>query len=150
MWLETDVTVLDTFGRLLARVRRASDGLDVTREQLRRGRAVLYVIWPNVARFEEYRAAQIAAQRSGLGIWQPGRPLAELPFAYRRRKGGEALSRPVADWFTGYYVAPADFAAVPVNNRLFFSSVAEAESAGFRPCPRDATRYLASCFGPAG
>lgn len=147
--LETGPTILDTYGRLLAHVRRTADGLDANEEQLRRGRAVLYVIWPNVAHFEEYRAAQVAAQRDGLGIWQPGHRLAELPFEYRRRKGGEPLSRPVGDWFTRSYVPAADVAAVPVNNRVFFSSTREAESAGFLPCPRDASGYAASCFGPA-
>lgn len=145
--LETAATVLDSYGRLLAHVKRTSDGLDVNREQLRRGRVVLYVLWPNVAHFDEYRAAQVSARREGLGVWSPGHPLSELPFAYRQR--GETSTRPVGDWLTRYYVAAAGLEAVPVSNRVFFSNAAEAEGAGFRPCPQDASGYLPTCFGPA-
>jgi endonuclease YncB( thermonuclease family) len=148
--LETDTTATDTFGRLLAHVTRGADGVAVNRELLRRGRVSLYVIWPNTARFEEYRAAHLAAQRDGLGIWQPGRALVELPFEYRRRQDRSELSRPVGDFFTRFYVPPASFGAVPSGNRIFFSSTPEADSAGFRPCPSDAGSFSASCFGPQG
>ena len=148
--LETDTTPTDTFGRLLAHVSRAADGVAVNRELLRRGRVSLYVIWPNTARFEEYRAAHLAAQREGLGIWQPGRSLSELPFEYRRRQDRSELSRPVGDFFTRFYVPPASFAAVPSGNRVFFSNAPEADSAGFRPCPSDGGSFSASCFGPQG
>ena len=148
--LDTDTTPTDTFRRLLAHVSRAGDAVAVNRELLRRGRVSLYVIWPNTARFEEYRTAQAAAQREGLGIWQPGRSLAELPFEYRRRQEGTSLSRPVGDFFTRFYVPPASFGAVPSGNRVFFSSTQEADSAGFRPCPSDGGSYSASCFGPQG
>lgn len=147
--LETDVTALDTFGRLLAHVSRASDGLVANRELLRRGRVSLYVIWPNTARFEEYRAAQGQARRDGLGIWQPSRALAELPFEYRRRQEGAVSTRPVGDYFTRFYVPPAAYGEVPVGNRVYFSASAEADSAGFRPCP-GASPFDASCFSPEG
>ena len=148
--LEIDTTPTDTFGRLLAHVARAADAVAVNRELLRRGRVNLYVIWPNTARFEEYRAAQAAARSQGLGIWQPGRSLAELPFEFRRRQDRTGLTRPVGDFFTRFYVPPASFAAVPVGNRVFFSSTPEADSAGFRPCPADGGSFSASCFGPQG
>jgi endonuclease YncB( thermonuclease family) len=148
--LETDTTPLDSFGRLLAHVVRVADGQVVNRELLRRGRVSLYVIWPNTARFEEYRAAQLAAVRDGLGIWQPGRTLQELPFEYRRRQEASALTRPVGDYFTRFYVPAASFASVPAANRVFFSSTAEADSAGFRPCPLAGGDFPPTCFGPPG
>ncbi len=148
--LETDTTPTDTFGRLLAHVSRTADGIAVNRELLRRGRVSLYVIWPNTARFEEYRAAHLAAEREGLGIWQPGRSLAELPFEFRRRQEGSAPTRPVGDFFTRFYVPAVSFGAVPSGNRVFFSSTPEADSAGFRPCPSDGGSFAASCFGPPG
>ncbi len=148
--LETDTTSTDAFGRLLAHVSRATDGMAVNRELLRRGRVSLYVIWPNTARFEEYRAAHLAAERDGLGIWQPGRSLAELPFEFRRRQEGSPPTRPVGDFFTRFYVPARSFAAVPSGNRVFFSSTPEADSAGFRPCPAEGGSFSATCFGPQG
>ena len=76
----------------------ANDGLDINREQLRLGQAVLFVIWPNVGRFEDYRAAEIEAQTAGRGIWNTSAPLTELPFEYRLRIDGGAPFRPVGDY----------------------------------------------------
>lgn len=144
--METDQTRLDAFGRLLAHAAR-TDGLNLNREQLRAGHAVLFVIWPNLSRFEEYRAAQIEAQSNERGIWDPARPLEEMPFEYRLRIDGDAPFRPVGDFFTRHYVEPADYGRVHVNNRVFFNSRSDAAAAGYQPCPREETGdYAAQCF----
>ena len=146
--METDETRLDAFGRLLAHATR-SDGVNLNREQLRAGHAVVFVIWPNMSRFEEYRAAQIEAQSNQRGIWDPARPLDEMPFEYRLRIDRDAPFRPVGDFFTRQYVEPADYRRVHVNNRVFFNNTSAAAAAGYRPCPRDAAGdYADQCFAP--
>jgi endonuclease YncB( thermonuclease family) len=144
--IETDRVTADGFGRLLGHAGRR-DGLNLNREQLRAGHAVVFVIWPNMNRFEDYRAAQIEAQSNRRGIWDPARPLTELPFEYRLRIDGDAPFRPVGDFFTRQYVEPADYRRVHVNNRVFFNSRADASAAGYQPCPRVAGGdYAPECF----
>jgi endonuclease YncB( thermonuclease family) len=144
--VETDQERTDAFGRVLGHAIRA-DGLNANREQLRLGHAVLYVIWPNVAHFTDYRTAQIEAQGSGRGIWSAASPLRELPFEFRLRADGGAPFRPVGDFFTRSYVEPGDYRRVHVNNRVFFNSRSDADAAGYRLCARDAAgAYSAACF----
>ena len=143
--LETEQTRIDPFGRLLGHAIRR-DSLNVNKELLRVGQAVLFVIWPNVGRFEEYRAAEIEAQAAGRGIWNPAGPLAELPFEYRLRVDGDSPFRPVGDYFTRRYVDPADYRRVDVNNRVFFNTTGDAATAGYQACPRVDGNYSASCF----
>ena len=146
--IETDEERTDAFARVLGHAIRA-DGMNVNREQLRLGHAVLFVIWPNVALFSEYRSAQIEAQASGRGVWSGDAPLPEQPFEFRLRQDGAVAFRPVADFFTRSYVQPADYRLVHVNNRVFFNSPAAADGAGYRACPRDAAGvYSSSCFSP--
>ncbi len=145
--LTTDREAQDTFGRALAHVTRTADGINVNREQIRNGHAVLYVLWPNTANFLEYRAAQIAAQDAGAGIWNPASPLRELPFEYRLRSGNRPPNQWVGDFLTRFYVEPAQYRRVHVNNRVFFSNSAEAFSAGFQSCPQQNGEYSPACFG---
>ena len=147
--IETDQTRLDAFDRLLGHAIRR-DGVNVNVEQVRRGHAVMYVIWPNLQRFTEYRDAQIEARAARRGIWDPASPLRELPFEYRLRIDGDAPFRPVGDFFTHMFVEAADYARVDVNNRVFFNSRSDASAAGYTACPRDtAGTYSSTCFGPA-
>ena len=144
--IETDQTRFDSFGRVLGHAIRR-DAVNLNYEQLRAGHAVTFVIWPNMSRFAEYRAAQIEAQSNHRGIWDPARPLAELPFEYRLRTDGDAPFRPAGDAFTRQYVEPADYRRVHVNNRVFFNTRADAAAAGYQPCPRNsAGDYAAQCF----
>ena len=143
--IETEEQRIDPFDRLLGHAIRG-DGLDINKEQLRLGQGVLFVIWPNTGRFEEYRAAEIEAQIAGRGIWNPAAPLTELPFEYRLRIDGGAPFRPVGDYFTRRYVEPADYTRVDVNNRVFFNSAADAATAGYQACLRSNGDYSASCF----
>lgn len=146
--IETDQTRVDSFGRVLGHAIRR-DGVNLNREQLRSGHAVIFAIWPNLSRFAEYRAAQIEAQASLRGIWDPARTLPELPYEYRLRADGDVPFRPVGDFFTRQYVEPADYRRVHVNNRVFFNTRADAASAGYQPCLRNAVGdYTAQCFAP--
>lgn len=145
--LTIDREAQDSFGRALAHVARSSDSVNVNREQLRNGHAALYVLWPNTASFAEYRAAQIAAQDAGAGIWNPLRALREMPFEYRLRSGNRSPNQWVGDFLTRFYVEPASYRLVHVNNRVFFSNSAEATSAGFTLCPQQSGAYSAACFG---
>jgi endonuclease YncB( thermonuclease family) len=144
--IETDQERTDSFGRVLGHAVRA-DGVNTNREQLRLGQAVLYVIWPNMNHFTEYRGAQIEAQAGSRGVWGAAAPLRELPFEYRLRQDRSSPFRPVGDFFTRSYVEPGDYRQVHVNNRVFFNSRADAEAAGYRACVRDGTgTYSAACF----
>jgi endonuclease YncB( thermonuclease family) len=147
--IETEEMLIDPFGRILGHAIR-SDGLDLNREQLRLGQGVLLVIWPNVGRFEDYRAAEIEAQDQGRGIWNPALPLTELPFEYRLRIDGGTPFRWVGDFFTRRYVDPRDYRRVHVNNRIFFNTTTDAASAGYLACARNGTGgdYEQSCFSP--
>jgi endonuclease YncB( thermonuclease family) len=147
--VHTDVEETDIYGRVLGRVIRDADALDANREQLRRGHAVTYVIWPNQARFESNRSAQIEAQQNGRGIWDPASPLTELPFVYRLRQSGKTPSIPVGDWYTRYYVDGGDWEQVHVNNRIFFWNTTDAAAAGYTACPRTSSgEYASFCFSP--
>jgi endonuclease YncB( thermonuclease family) len=144
--IETDQERTDSFGRVLGHAIR-TDGVNANREQLRLGHAVLYVIWPNVAHFAEYRSAQIQAQAAALGIWSTTSPLRELPFEYRLRQDRASPFRPVGDFFTRSYVEAVDYRQVHVNNRVFFNTRTDAEAAGYRACARDAGgAYSSACF----
>ena len=143
--IETEQMLIDPFDRLLGHAIR-SDGLDLNREQLRLGQGVLFVIWPNVGRFEDYRAAEIEAQDQRRGVWNPSLPLTELPFEYRLRIDGGTPFRWVGDFFTRRYVDPSDYRQVHVNNRVFFNNTTDAGSGGYLPCPRNSAGYEPSCF----
>lgn len=67
--LERDKEARDRFGRLLAYVTRASDGMSIEVELLRDGFASHLVIAPNTTHTSEYAALAAAAQRDGKGLW---------------------------------------------------------------------------------
>src|SRR5262245_60091701 len=67
--LVPDVEARDRYGRMLAYVYRASDGLFVNAELARRGYAKPLTIPPNVAHAAELRRAAAAARRDGRGLW---------------------------------------------------------------------------------
>lgn len=145
--LALDRETMDSFGRILAYVIRQSDSLDVNREQLRLGHAVTYTLWPNVARIDAYRSAQIEAQDQERAVWNPARLLRQLPFEYRL--GGARATRPAGDFRSRFFVDAQTYPMVPVNNRVFFSNDVEALGAGYTACPRDSSgMYSASCFAP--
>lgn len=67
--LEEDVEARDRYGRLLAYVVRASDGLFVNLELARTGYAGLLTYPPNVAHTDEFVVAVAAARGAGVGLW---------------------------------------------------------------------------------
>lgn len=67
--LERDVVGRDDYGRLLAYVYRASDGIFVNYEIVRQGYAQPLTIPPNVAHAELMVEAARAAERDDVGLW---------------------------------------------------------------------------------
>lgn len=67
--LERDVEARDRYGRLLAYVYRARDGLFVNLALVREGFAEPYTFPPNVAHVEEFVAAAREAREAGRGLW---------------------------------------------------------------------------------
>ena len=64
-----DVERRDRFGRLLAYVYRARDGLFVNAELVRRGYATAVTFPPNVAHERDFRRLARRARMSGRGLW---------------------------------------------------------------------------------
>jgi micrococcal nuclease len=64
-----DAEARDRYGRTLAYVYRASDGMFVNAELVRRGYAKPLTIPPNVAHAVELRRLASAAHRAGRGLW---------------------------------------------------------------------------------
>ena len=67
--LERDVVGRDDYGRLLAYVYRAEDGLLVNEALLREGYAQPLTIAPNGALAERFVDAAVAAEAAGVGLW---------------------------------------------------------------------------------
>jgi micrococcal nuclease len=67
--LVPDAEARDRYGRLLAYVYRASDGLFVNEELVRRGYARPLTIPPNVAHEGEIARLATAARHAGRGLW---------------------------------------------------------------------------------
>jgi micrococcal nuclease len=68
--LERDVEQRDRYGRLLAYVYRASDGLFVNLTLAREGYAVPYTFPPNVAHARDFVAAADTARTQARGLWR--------------------------------------------------------------------------------
>jgi micrococcal nuclease len=64
-----DVEERDPYGRLLAYVYRARDGLFVNAELVRRGYATVATFPPNVAHERDFRRLARRARMSGRGLW---------------------------------------------------------------------------------
>jgi micrococcal nuclease len=67
--LERDLEARDRYGRLLAYVYRAGDGLFVNHDLVAGGYAEAMPYPPNTARESDFDAAQTAAQQGGAGLW---------------------------------------------------------------------------------
>ena len=67
--LVLDAEHRDRYGRLLAYVYRARDGLFVNAVLVRRGYAQPLTIPPNVAHAAEFRRLAAAARHAGRGLW---------------------------------------------------------------------------------
>lgn len=132
----------DDYGRLLAQIIRKQDQLNVNLEMVKSGYASTYFIWPiDEEDYSLYSQAVKEAYDAGLGIWNPDDPLQELPFVFRAREQGKGLTRYVGNHSTKVYVDPTEWESVPVEERVFFASPSEAESAGYS---RDASAPVTS------
>jgi len=67
--LERDVVGRDDYGRLLAYVYRADDGMLVNEELIRQGYARPLRIEPNGVLADHFVAAAVAAEAAGVGLW---------------------------------------------------------------------------------
>ena len=67
--LDQDVEARDRYGRLLAYVHRASDGLFVNLELARAGYASVLTYPPNVAHVDDFVSAVAAARAARVGLW---------------------------------------------------------------------------------
>ncbi len=67
--LEFDVDRHDRYGRPLAYVWRADDGLHVNLAMVRDGYAQAYTVPPNVRHSDQFVAAQREAREAGRGLW---------------------------------------------------------------------------------
>jgi micrococcal nuclease len=67
--LERDIIGRDHFGRLLAHVHRASDGLSVNHALVRQGYASVLIVPPNTAHADTLLEAAVSAHADGLGVW---------------------------------------------------------------------------------
>ncbi|MCC2251273.1 5'-nucleotidase C-terminal domain-containing protein [Virgibacillus sp. AGTR] len=127
-------TPTDDYGRLLAEVIRKEDGMNINLEMVEQGFASTYFIAPfNEEVYPEYQAAVKDAKDNGLGIWNPEKPLLELPFVFRANDDQKGFQRYVGNSDTKEYVVPDNWADVPVEKRVFFASPEEAESYGYTP-----------------
>jgi 2',3'-cyclic-nucleotide 2'-phosphodiesterase / 3'-nucleotidase / 5'-nucleotidase len=129
----------DKYGRTLGQV--VSKGLNLNLELVRRGIAVSYAICPanqcNGASVQEQQVEEFAqacreAQAQGLGIFDPRKPLTEMPFEFRLRIQKRTADKFVGNLKTREYLAPARYSEVPVCDRIFFLSEADAQSLGYK------------------
>lgn len=67
--LELDVEERDRYGRLLAYVRRASDGAFLNAQLVERGYAQVLTVPPNVRYADRFLALQRRARERGAGLW---------------------------------------------------------------------------------
>jgi micrococcal nuclease len=89
--VETDVQPRDRYGRLLGYVYVGN--VFVNEAIVRAGHGMLLTYPPNVAHVDTFRAAQTAAQNSGVGIWNRANPLMQSPQEYRRNGRGFGAGR---------------------------------------------------------
>lgn len=129
----------DKYGRTLGQF--VFKGLNVNLELVRRGAAVSYAICPagqcteaavQEQRIEEFAQACREAQAQGLGMFDPRLPLEEMPFAFRLRIQKRNPDKWVGDLKTRQYVSPEKFKEIPICDRIFFLSEADAQNLGFK------------------
>jgi endonuclease YncB( thermonuclease family) len=128
----------DKYGRVLGKLIN-SKNIDLNLEMVKSGWGVMYFICAkgcnltklNEMKIPEYRSACNFAYAKGLGVFNPKKPIPELPFEFRARIQKKGFSRFVANMKTKKYYEPNDYKKVPVCDRLFFDSVEDAQKLGF-------------------
>lgn len=150
--VETDVQPRDKYGRLLGYLYVGNTFVNL--EMVRNGFAMLYTYPPNVAHTDEFVKAQKEAREKGLNIWNPKDGLSQTPYEFRHKgrkpseKTGQSGLRAKKTSnvpTTGaiivnrkshkFHRADCRFATgIAEENRIGFSSAAEAKAAGYIPC----------------
>ncbi|WP_100012293.1 5'-nucleotidase C-terminal domain-containing protein [Lentibacillus sediminis] len=138
IYLKVGEEPTDDYGRILAEVIRKDDDLNVNLEMVKQGYASTYFLAPiDEEAYPAYQQAVREAKDAELGIWNPENPLMELPFAFRANDDEKGFLRYVGNSDTMEYVVPDEWAEVPVDKRIFFTSAEEAESYGFVPAEEE-------------
>lgn len=130
---------LDKYGRVLGRV--YSGERDINLKMVQLGWASPYFICsgPTCDRqfferesVEEYFAACERAREEGRGIYDPDRPLKEMPFEFRLRVQRRKHRRYVGQYSTGKLYTPSEYKRVDLCDRIFFDKEEDARRLGFR------------------
>ncbi len=124
----------DQYGRLLAIVIEKKE--NINKELIAKGMAVPYFIYPNLENFEEYGKTVVKAKECGKGLWNPDRPIDELPYEFRFNKRG-GPNKFVGNYQTKEYVEPEKWESVAIENRVFFLKENHAKQAGYSKKTQD-------------
>lgn len=128
----------DKYGRTLGHI--LLNGRNVNIEQVARGQAVTYIICDrgqcSQEKLEQLHSNELvaacrSAQKAGLGVFDPSRPLQEMPFEFRLRMQNRVADKFVGNLATKEYYSPARYKEVPVCDRIFFMTEADAKSLGY-------------------
>ncbi len=129
----------DKYGRTLGQV--VIKGTNLNLEMVKRGAAVSYAICPagdcteasvREQQAYEFQEACQYAQDNGLGIFDPRKPLKEMPFEFRIRMQKRQPDKFVGNLKTSEFVTPERYKEIPVCDRIFFLSEADAQSLGYK------------------
>lgn len=130
---------LDKYGRTLGRIIRGRS--DINLAMVRSGWAYPYIICQGpectpeffkVERVALYLKACAEARANGRGVFNPQKPLMELPLEFRMRIQGRKPEKFVGDFVTKALYAPEEYKKVDVCRAIFFMSAADARRAGYR------------------
>jgi len=129
----------DKYGRTLGHI--VLNGLNANIEQVRQGQAVSYIIceaggcskqYLDDLHVEEITTACRSAQKAGLGIFNPSKPLTEMPFEFRLKHQHRKADKFIGSLTTREYVAPGRHSEIPVCDRIFFLNEQDAKASGFQ------------------
>ena len=129
----------DKYGRTLGQV--VVKGMNLNLEMVKRGAAVSYAICPagdcteasvREQQAYEFQEACQYAKDKGLGIFDARKPLKEMPFEFRIRMQKRQPDKFVGNLKTSQYVTPERYNEIPVCDRIFFLSEADAQSLGYK------------------
>jgi len=134
---------LDKYGRTLGRL--IAKGKDINLKMVEIGWAIPYIICEGPSCNKDYFVSEnvqayidacFNAEEEGLGIFNPKKPLKEMPFEFRLRMQNRKPDKYVGDWETKELYRPADYEEVETCNRIFFKRILDAKKAGFKPAFR--------------
>lgn len=130
---------LDKYGRTLGQV--VIKGVSLNLEMVKHGAAISYAICPagncseasvREQQAYEFQEACQEAKDKGLGLFDPHKPLKEMPFEFRIRMQKRTPDKFVGSLKTAHYVTPERYNEIPVCDRIFFLSEADAQSLGYK------------------